>query len=100
MAEQSQVVNTLEEAVEQLVGAWNLVHEFPEGPRLLHRLFGSRIETGALPGKERTGGMSLATTVAGVARKIDAAELQLIPQEIRGVREEAARAERIAAGLG
>ncbi len=94
MAEsKASVVDTLEQAIDQLVNAWNRVHEFPGGGRLLHRLFGHSVPSGT-----NTGGHSFASLVTGTARVIGEEERRLIPQEIIRVREELAKAARVAAG--
>ncbi len=84
---------TLEQGMEALVSAWNQVTALPQGPRLLHRLFGH-----AIPGGPATGGRSFSTLINGTARTIGAEEQAMIPVEIARVREEAEQAARHARG--
>jgi hypothetical protein len=82
----------LESDLASLFIAWNRVYARPEGPRVLHRLFGSD-----LGGK--SGGHCFATRMDGCAHRIDNEELRLVPGVIAQVRGELEKAARVAAGL-
>jgi len=80
-------VAAIEEALELLTYAWNVTHAFPEGPAVLHRIFGSGI--GGL-----SAGHSIATRLDGTARAIGDAEAPLAAQVLAGVRAEMKEADR------